>query len=185
MTDFTDITYLKTGSEIQRRAYKILTIHRIPELLECYTPLLAGTVPIDIAVEKSDLDILCFWEHKADFINSVEGSFGKYPGFGIRNIRKGGKDTVIANFVADGFPVEIFGQNIPVTEQEAYIHMIAEEALLREKGEEFCRNVKKLKREGYKTEPAFGILLGITGDPYSTLLAYGRKMVNTENKNTK
>ncbi|MGS2738129.1 DUF4269 domain-containing protein [Sinomicrobium sp. M5D2P17] len=89
---------------------------------------------------------------------------------------------MIANFVADGFPIEIFGQNTPVTEQEAYIHMIAEDALLQTKGEEFRCDIIKLKSEGYKTEPAFGVLLKMP-DPYEALLAYGRKILKTNTKN--
>ncbi|MGS2763637.1 DUF4269 domain-containing protein [Sinomicrobium sp. M5D2P9] len=182
MTDFTDITYLERGSEAQKRAYKILTAHKIPELLEHYTPLLAGTMPIDIAVEQSDLDILCFWEDRKAFTDCLEKQFGRYPEFRVRNTIKAGKDTVIANFTADGFPVEIFGQNTPVTKQEAYIHMIAEDALLREKGEEFREHIRRLKSEGIKTEPAFGILLEMTGDPYRALLDYGRKILKANKK---
>lgn len=177
MVDFEDITYLKTGSDIQKRAYRTLTVHKIPERLKEYGPVLAGTVPVDIAVEGSDLDMICSWKDKVAFAQKLEGHFGNYPGFRIKNKTISGIDSVVACFEADDFKIEVFGQHIPVTKQAAYIHMIAEHALLKEKGEAFRQGVLELKRKGYKTEPAFGMLLGMRGDPYTELLAYGREII--------
>ncbi|MET0245033.1 MAG: DUF4269 domain-containing protein [Flavitalea sp.] len=51
------------------------------------------------------------------------------------NIR--GHECMIAKFTLDSFPVEIFGQSIPVRHQMGYLHMITEAALLKEHGESF------------------------------------------------
>lgn len=177
MIGFEDITYLKTGSDIQRKAYKVLTAHSIPQRLREYSPVLAGTIPIDIAVADSDLDIICSWRNKEDFIRNLEKHFSAYPGFRLKNKTISGTDTVLARFDADGFKVEVFGQNIPVREQAAYIHMIAEYVLLQERGEAFRQDVLELKKKGYKTEPAFGMLLGMQADPYAELLVYGREKI--------
>ncbi|MBC9798699.1 DUF4269 domain-containing protein, partial [Sinomicrobium weinanense] len=72
---------------------------------------------------------------------------------------------------------EVFGQDIPVCEQAAYIHMIAEDSLLQERGKIFRQRILDLKRKGHKTEPAFGMLLGIQTDPYAELLVYGREVL--------
>ncbi|WP_430786630.1 DUF4269 domain-containing protein [Virgibacillus flavescens] len=36
-----------------------------------------------------------------------------------------------------------------------------------------------LKKQGYKTEPAFCKLLGISGDPYTELIQFGFKKLNS------
>ena len=54
--------------------------------------------------------------------------------------------------------------------------MVIEDYLLRERGEEFRKEIIKLKQSGYKTEPAFCHLLGIDGDPYEGLISYGKKL---------
>jgi len=69
------------------------------------------------------------------------------------------------------FPIEIFAQNKPTIEQNAYRHMIAEYKILQEKGEEFKEKIIDLKKKGIKTEPAFGMLLGLE-NPYEDLLKF-------------
>jgi hypothetical protein len=58
MIDFTRIDYLKDGNERQKKAYEVLTKYRIFEKLKDYSPILAGTVPIEIDINGSDLDII-------------------------------------------------------------------------------------------------------------------------------
>jgi hypothetical protein len=67
------------------------------------------------------------------------------------------------------FSIEIFGQNKPTIEQNAYRHMIAEYKILQEKGEDFKQKIIELKQKGIKTEPVFGMLLGLN-NPYEDLL---------------
>lgn len=58
MINFLDISYLKTGTERQRKAYQVLTERAILENLAQYNPILTGTIPINIDIENSDLDII-------------------------------------------------------------------------------------------------------------------------------
>jgi hypothetical protein len=48
--------------------------------------------------------------------------------------------------------------------------MLVEHRILKEKGEVFRQQIIELKKQGYKTEPAFGKLLEIEGDAYEYLL---------------
>ncbi|REC53934.1 DUF4269 domain-containing protein, partial [Chryseobacterium piscium] len=48
MIDFTKLDYLKIGNKKQKRAYEVLTKYKIFEVLEYYSPILAGTIPIEI-----------------------------------------------------------------------------------------------------------------------------------------
>ncbi|MNL87641.1 hypothetical protein D3C87_2168830 [compost metagenome] len=50
--------------------------------------------------------------------------------------------------------------------------MIIEHKILQSKGENFRLKIIKLKQKGYKTEPAFGFLLDLKGNPYQELLNY-------------
>ena len=56
---FLDIEYLKNGTKKQQMAYKRLKELNIFKELSDYKPLLAGTVPIRIDIEESDLDVIC------------------------------------------------------------------------------------------------------------------------------
>ena len=127
---------------------------------------------INIDIEDSDLDIICYWENKWDFIQKLQINFGNENQFILRETLIDQNETVIANFICDGFEIEIFGQNIPAQEQNAYKHMIIEHKILKTKGEDFRLEIIKLKKSGYKTEPAFGKLLGLTENPYQQLLDY-------------
>jgi hypothetical protein len=88
--------------------------------------------------------------------------------------------TIIASFFIEDFEIEIFGQNIPVQQQSGYRHMIIEYNLLLQFGEEFRKNIIDLKRQGFKTEPAFAELFGLSGDPYQALLDFEKIIVYKE-----
>lgn len=172
MEQFDTLDYLKAGNELQRRSYNVLTTHTVFDKLAGFTPVLVGTIPIDIAIASSDLDIVCCWNVKEDFIETLKHGFSGYPGFTWCNTVINGEDTVIANFFADGFEIEIFGQHLPVKEQNGYRHMLIEYQILQEKGSAFRDKIIDLKSTGMKTEPAFAKLLHIEGDPYLGLLNY-------------
>ncbi len=172
--NFRTIEYLKVGNEKQRQAYEILTSHQILSDLEIYDPILVGTIPIHIDIETSDLDILCCWKEKQEFIDRLIYLFGNQSNFKLWENTE--RQAVVASFVLSGFEIEIFGQNIPTNQQVAYRHMLVEFEILNWRGEKFRQEIVELKRQGYKTEPAFGIALGLKGNPYEELLTYEIKL---------
>jgi hypothetical protein len=169
-THFDNLTYLQSGTPVQQAAYRTLSEHHIWERLEAFTPILAGTIPIDINIDNSDLDILCTYDDHRGYIENLIAQFSHYPGFRLYENNFQDIPAVIAGFMLEHFPVEIFAQPIPVKEQWAYRHMLIEHDLLHKHGEEFRQKVIALKQQGYKTEPAFAQLLGLTSDPYKALL---------------
>ncbi|CAM3610738.1 DUF4269 domain-containing protein [Flavobacterium chungbukense] len=172
MTDFTNISYLKTGNQKQQSAFAVLTKYRVLENLTDFDPILVGTIPINIDIENSDLDIICYWKDKVEFIEKIKVLFAPQNNFSIRENLINNQESVIANFHIDDFEIEIFGQNIPTQAQNGYRHMLIEAQILHSKGEKFRLEVIKLKENGIKTEPAFGLLLGLNGNVYEELLDY-------------
>lgn len=172
MIDFTNISYLKTGNQKQQSAFEILTKHKVFENLAEFDPILVGTIPINIDVANSDLDIICCWKNKSDFIAKTKQLFEKESHFTIREDVINDRESVVANFYISSFEVEIFGQNMPTQDQNGYKHMLIEDQILKSKGENFRLEVIKLKENGIKTEPAFGLLLGLKGNVYEELLEF-------------
>ncbi|REC74644.1 DUF4269 domain-containing protein [Chryseobacterium elymi] len=175
MIDFTNLSYLKSGNERQKRAYEVLKKYQIFEKLKPYSPILAGTIPIEIDIENSDLDIICEVDLKfeEDFLDDIAMS-RLMPGdtdVKIENIIINGEKSIVLNFMLEEFSIEIFAQNKPSIEQNAYRHMLAEYNILKEKGEDFKYKIIELKKQGVKTEPAFGLLMGLK-NPYEDLLKF-------------
>jgi len=170
MIDFTNISYLKNGNIRQIAAYKLLSGNLVMESLAPFDPILVGTIPIEIDIETSDLDIVCSWQNADGFKDVVISHFSAQRNFIIKDTVINDEVTIIANFFMEDFEIEIFGQNIASRQQSGYRHMIVEHALLIKYGEDFRRAIIKLKRDGLKTEPAFAKILNIAGDPYMELL---------------
>ncbi|WP_299985331.1 DUF4269 domain-containing protein [uncultured Pontibacter sp.] len=168
--DFTNLDYLQHGNMRQQAAYWLLTRYEVMEKLAPFHPLLAGTIPLEIDIAQSDLDIVCCWADKSVFIETVNRQFDTFPSFVIKEKIVGKHLSVVANFRLGSFEIELFGQELPSQRQAAYRHMLIENRLLLQYGEAFRQKVVQLKRQGYKTEPAFAKLLGLKGDPYETLL---------------
>lgn len=172
MIDFTNIEYLKDGNSRQQKAYKALKALGIFEELQVYKPLLTGTIPIEIDLPESDLDVVCECDNHAEFAEHLSKLFANKKGFVLESFECYGILATTAKFESNGFEIEIFGQNIPTKQQNAYRHMLIEHKILTRKGTEFRDKIKQLKSDGLKTEPAFAKLLGLNGNPYEELLKF-------------
>lgn len=172
MIDFKNIEYLKSGNIRQKAAYSILSELGIFDLLNKYNPILTGTIPIEIDIPDSDLDIICECSDHNAFAKDLANKFDKYPDFQLWTNTHNGVKSTIASFSYEGQKIEIFGQNIPTDRQNSFRHMLIERAILQERGAEFKKQVVKLKKQGIKTEPAFSQILGLKGDPYIELLKF-------------
>ncbi|UTW61305.1 DUF4269 domain-containing protein [bacterium SCSIO 12741] len=170
MLDFTHLDYLKTGNERQRRAYRCLSDLNILENLKDYDPLLTGTIPIEIDLPESDLDIICYCHNSNEFEAKLNTLYSEYPNYRIHTSTWNNLPSTVAKFSTPDFDIEIFGQDCPTEKQNAYRHMLKEYEILKARGELFKAEVIRLKREGMKTEPAFAHLLGLDGNPYEELL---------------
>lgn len=170
MTNWNDITYLKKGNQRQRQAYTALHSLGLFERLAGYSPFLAGTIPLEIDVYTSDLDILCQADDLPAFAAEVTRLFGSRRGFQVQTRQIRGTETVLARFEHAGFPIEIFAQPVAVERQNGYRHLLVERRLLALGGEELREAIHRLKQEGVGTEPAFADYLGLPGDPYQAVL---------------
>lgn len=170
--DFLTLDYLKNGSEIQRRIYSVLEKYQIFEKLKEYNPILTGTFPINVNIEKSDLDIILESDDLIQTEKYIRDHFKDLKDFRIQFSEINGIDSLISTFCLEEFPVELFAQKVPTKLQNAYRHMIKEYEILQEEGEEFRKQIINLKENGWKTEPAFSELLGLKGNPYLELLKY-------------
>ncbi|MCT4618161.1 MAG: DUF4269 domain-containing protein [Marinisporobacter sp.] len=165
-----NISYLLNGNDKQKKAYETLKKIEVFHILKKFNPILVGTIPINIDTENSDLDIICEVYDFDEFEGILRTHFKGMTGLKINKDEREGIKNLVANFIYGEFIIEIFGQPVPTTKQNGYKHMIIEERLLKIGGDEFKREIIKLKKEGIKTEPAFARRLNIEGNPYFELL---------------
>jgi hypothetical protein len=134
--------------------------------LEPYSPVVVGTFPLGIAVDESDIDIICEAPDVDEFTAFLVEQFSKAPGF---TFKRG-----LASLDMTGTRVEIYGESRPVYEQNGYRHMIIEGRLLRIGSTPLREKIRELKRS-MSTEEAFASALGLQGDPYKALLTLEEK----------
>lgn len=170
MLDFSSIEYLKKGTKRQKLAYQELMDLNVMVNLKDYQPILAGTIPIQIDLPTSDLDIICTCVNPLTFSEKIKESYQVQQAFKIETKLVNGTISTIANFRGTYFEIEIFGQDKPTKEQSAYRHLIIEQHILNLYGDDFRQEILRLKTNGMKTEPAFAQLLKLSGDPYQALL---------------
>ncbi|PRA09212.1 MULTISPECIES: DUF4269 domain-containing protein [Paenibacillus] len=166
------MAHLASGNTRQQDAYYVLQSSGLLEILADYHPYPAGTVPIDIDIPGSDLDLLCYAEDLDVFEAEMYNRIGAVAEF--QCVRGGDlpdqRPYVTCNLQVGHWPVEIFAQSVPVNRQNAYLHMIVEWRLLQLWGDAGHREIRRLKQAGWKTEPAFASVLGLQGDPYLDML---------------
>lgn len=174
MGKFRDIEYLKNGNLKQKQSYKILKNIKIFKILKEFNPILVGTIPIGIDVEKSDLDIVCEinLENKDNLKNISIKNFSQLENFKILDtfLTTG---VIVINFFVDNMEIEIYASKVSSIKTNGYRHMVIEDRILNCCNLKFKENIVSLKRSGIKTEPAFAKLLELNGNPYEELLNFG------------
>jgi hypothetical protein len=164
--EWRDIEWLRFGTPRQQAAHEVLCGFGILTVLAPFDPVLAGTIPLGIDTPGSDLDLICEVGDSLAFAHCLIDSFGALDGFRLSRQPLPGDEATIARFSAGGFPIEVFGQNTPVDQQAAVVHLDVEARLLRLGGEALRIAVHRLKMQGIGTEAAFAQELGLCGDPY-------------------
>lgn len=166
------MTHLASGNERQQDAYDVLQSSGLLSILGAYQPYPAGTVPIDIDIPGSDLDLLCEAADLEAFETLLHRQLREMQGFRCeRGDGRAGQLPYVTCCVDIGnWPIEIFAQSVSVRSQNAYLHMRVEWELLQLWGAAGHREIRKLKLGGLKTEPAFAAVLGLQGDPYEEML---------------
>ncbi|MBY7142160.1 DUF4269 domain-containing protein [Virgibacillus sp. NKC19-3] len=165
---------MQMGNKKQQKAYAVIRELNICDDLSSCNPVLCGTLPIGIDILGSDLDIVMEVQDLDYFEERLQILYHSKGNFKLKRTTIRGNPVVKANFFFRNFEFELFGQSQPVLKQNAYLHMLIEHKLL-EKRPNLKEKVINLKKQGYKTEPAFCTLLGIPGDPYEGLIQYGIK----------
>lgn len=161
---------LARGTQRQQSAYQTLEALGIFTDLAGYSPVVAGTIPLDIDVPGSDLDVICSTENLEEFANKISQLYGSHPDFELEHTVVEKLPTVLARFRSGDFPIEIFAQNRSVFQQPAVLHMLVEARLLAFAAQGARERIRALKETGIKTEPAFADVFGLQGDPYQELL---------------
>lgn len=171
MQDWQDLKRLHTGTPTQRAAVRALEQSNILDYLANFDPVLAGTFPLDIDIEGSDLDLLCNAPNLDQLEQVLTQHYSHSPDFVLYRKLMQGQPVVISQIHCCGFMIEVFGQALPIEKQYAFRHLLIEYRLLQIGGIPLRQRVRSLKRSGFKTEPAFAQIFHLPGNPYETLLS--------------
>jgi len=172
------IERLKEGTPAQQAAWRVLTELGILDLLSPFDARLAGTIPIDVDIPGSDLDVIC----QADDLNALARvlatHYGHHTGFQMKRKVRYGHPVLVCEFAYNQLPIQVYGSPTPVAQQRAWVHMVAEAYLLSQSGPEAKAAVRALKSSGMKTEPAFAHVFGLQGEPYEVLYELGLSILH-------
>ena len=176
------IDALRTGTPVQRAAWRVLTELAILDILAPFHARLVGAIPIDVDIPGSDLDIICQAPDLEPLARVLEAHFGRFPDFHLARKTRYGHPILVCDFTHRGFPIQVYGSPTPVERQRGWVHMAAEAHLLNLGGPEAREAVRALKQAGKKTEPAFAQVFGLAGDPYDALYALGMDVLGEINR---
>lgn len=144
------------------------------EELRGFDPRVVGTLPLDLSIPTSDIDVVCHVTDAAVFAEILWRRYRSCDRFALHQWRSSPR-PVVARFDWGGWPFEVFGDPRPVDQQEGWLHFEIERRLLALDDGRLRRAVAGRRDRGMKTEPAFTAVLGIAGDPYAGLLALRRE----------
>jgi uncharacterized protein len=150
--------------------FQALKESRALEVLSQFNPLVAGTFPLGLDVDGSDLDILLESKNLDMVDKTISEAFGQQISFKTSRVTVEGVQTLIASFEFANVSFELFAQPIPTQKQTAYRHFQIEERILDLGSDRLTHTITALRTQGLKTEPAIAKALRLSGDPFGALL---------------
>ena len=138
------------------------------DILAPFDPHVVGTLPLGIALPRSDIDIVCHAPDRNAIAQVIWAKFRSADGFALYQWSARGR-PLVARFEALGWPFEIFAATEPVEDQAGWRHFRVEQRLLNLAGVALQNQIMAIRTRGLKTEPAFAAVLGLPGDPYDAL----------------
>ncbi len=162
----------ENGTPMQHKMYQALDRLQIMDTLAPWEPVVIGTIPLDIDIPGSDIDIALYVDDFDQVEQVVRQHFSQFDGFRLERRVQTYRTVLVCQFFFDGFEIELYGENRPTECQNGYRHMVIESRFLDLAGTRLRDHIRQLKLNGLKTEPAFAEVLGIEDDPYDSLLMY-------------
>jgi len=142
--NFQDISYLKSGNARQRGLYRALIRSKVLEKLKGFEATLVSTICIGIDTDTSDVDIICSFVDSGGFRGEISRWFGSCDAFQWGQSTSS-ESAVVATFECAGFVFEVYGDTIPVRDQNAYRHLNIMSNLLAMADEKLRADVRALK----------------------------------------
>jgi predicted metalloenzyme YecM len=141
--------------------------------MAAWRPLFSGSIPLEIDLPGSDLDILLEATDLERDSVAIKKALGRSIDLTWKPaVSSHGGRALIARIKNAPRTIELFLSETPVLRQNSHRHLLSEYLYLLAKGESLRTEVRKLKQSGLRTEPAFAAALDITGDPYQELLKW-------------
>lgn len=147
-----------------------LTREGVWDALARFHPVMAGSIPLGLDTDASDVDVLVEALDLETFRRVCKRTWGSHPDFFLVDRVWQDLPAVICRVRVDSLLCEMFAQAQPVALHRGFRHLIAEWRLLTAGGDALYQAVRAARRRGLKTEPAFAEVLRLEGDPYVALL---------------
>jgi len=163
-----DISYLSSGNAKQRLVYELLTKYNLLGVLKEFDPAVITPICVGLDTPTSDVDIICCCAQYSLIKEVLQNNFAGYENFKIF-YRTFKHEVLVCTFILEEFEIEIFTSPEPLEDQYGWRHLSVMERLVSIGGDSFRRDIVKLKKDGFKTEPAIAKRLQLQGEPYEAV----------------
>ncbi len=167
---FIEREYQKSPTDVQKRALEGLSKLNLFHDLKEFKPVFAGTIPLDIDIQSSDINIICEVTEFIRYQTRLRECFERQKNFIITETYNAVARNSTCRFDAHTFRVEIHGEKKTIQKQNLFQYLIAEAKLLEIGGDAARAEIRRIKRNGHKTEPAFAEYFKIKGNAFDELV---------------
>jgi PAS domain-containing protein len=167
--DWQNVSTFPEKTSAQAQLKRILSDQQIFEKLQPYSVACVSSILVEFDLPGSDVDIICQFQDRDEYVEDLRCSFSHYASFSIRCENQ----IVICTFEVESRTIEIYASQEEVSDQHGMKHIRVHERLAQLGGDRFCQKIRELKELGLKTEPAVARLLNLSGDPYKQVAELG------------